>query len=103
MQQNLIERILEIDKSGVKRVEDANAKARAILDEANEKKAEMERRFNERIQTRLSTVEEDCDKIAAEDIAEITLRKQKLEALIDSIMAEKGAEWEKEILDRIIG
>jgi len=101
--QNLIERILEIDKSGVKRVEDANAEAHAILDKANAEKAEMEERFNERIKSRLQKVEETYAKIADEDIAAINLKREKREAEIDRVMAEKGAEWEAEILGRIIG
>lgn len=100
---NLIETILEIDKDGVKRVDDANAEAHAALDEANAKKAEMELRFNERISTRLKAVEESYARILSEDIAEIDKKRREREDMIDSVMREKGAKWEAEILERIIG
>jgi len=101
--QNLIERILEIDKGGVKRVEDANTEAHAILDEANEKKAETEQRFNDRIAARLKTVEETYTRISDEDIAEINKKRLARERKIDEVMRENGDKWEAEILQRIIG
>jgi len=101
--QNLIERILEIDKGGVKQVEDANAEARALLDDANAKKDEMERRFNERIKNRLEKVEETYARIAAEDIAQINRKREEREAQIDGVMREKGDVWRAEILGRILG
>jgi len=101
--QNLIETILEIDKGGVKRVDDANAEAHALLDDANAKKADMERRFNERISTRLKAVEESYARILSDDLAEINRKRQEREDMIDSVMREKGTLWETEILNRIIG
>ncbi|MDR0222054.1 MAG: hypothetical protein LBI38_00750 [Oscillospiraceae bacterium] len=100
---DLIERIIEIDKDGQKRVEDANEKAREILDGANAEKAEIEREYADRIDKRLKIVGESYARMADEDIGQILRRKAEREAMLDKAMEQNGARWEKEILERITG
>ncbi|MDR0197397.1 MAG: hypothetical protein LBI36_04180 [Oscillospiraceae bacterium] len=100
---DLIEKIIEIDKSARQRVRDADEKARGILDEANAEKARIESDYTDRIKKRLEIVAESYNKIANEDIEEITRKKAERFNRLDSVMEQNSERWVNEIMGRVTG
>lgn len=100
---NSIEKIIELDKQARQKVADANRQAREMIEDAESKKSKMEVDYNARAEKRLGIVKDNYGKMAEDEIAKIEEKKAEAFARLDESMNSHKADWEKEILARIIG
>lgn len=100
---NLIDQIIEIDKNARDQVASADEEARHILDDAAAKIQALQKEFDERVNKRLSIVNETYSRFADEEIGGILQKQEERVSALKNVMEENKTRYEKEILNRILG
>lgn len=95
--------IIEIDKKARQRVEQAKLEAQEIIDNANERKAEIMREYNKASDEQLEKIGGEYQLKAEGSLSEIELRSNEKMDRLREAMEQNRQRWEDEIISRIIG
>ena len=101
--ENVINRILEIDKDACVRLEQAEKQKKQILAETKIEEAKIKEDHIKRADVRIQKVEETEKKFAEEEMIKLEEKKQEQISKLNAIFEQNHISWEQDIFQRIVG
>ena len=101
--ENVINKILQIDKEACQRVEQAKQEKIQILSEAKIEETRIKEEHIKRADDRIDKVDEHEKSLADEKITKIEAEKQQKLAALQTLYDQNHTIWEQDIYRRIVG
>ena len=101
--ENIINRILEIDKQACERIESAEKQKKQIFSDAKVEEAQIRDEHLKKANIKIDEYDQQQKLIADEKIAKIEEEKLKKISDLQSIYDNNHSSWEQDIFQRIVG
>lgn len=99
----LINRLIEVDRQARERVDEAKSKRAKAVEELDSKKQQLKEENEQSFKAFVESKKAQCNEVLAKAKSEIEEKEQAVVANLDRIYAEKCDEWVDLIVARVIG
>ena len=101
--ENVINRILEIDKDACEKLESAEKQKKQIISDAKSEEVKIRQEYLKNADIKITQVDEQEKQIADQKISKIEEEREKDLSRLQSIYEENHISWEQDIFQRIVG